>query len=143
MLGRLPTGPSGPPTRPADLFAMAVQRAAVSAAMREVNRRLRGHDFLPAWEALTAVPLLRATEHVPLAEKIIHLHFFIGACDWYVAELDDDTWEAFGHADLGDAQNAEWGYFSLPELEAVVVGPGFVVERDLLWTPRLFSEACP
>ena len=76
---------------------------------------------------------------VPLDEKIIHLHFFIGACDWYVAELDDDKWEAFGYANLGDPQNAEWGYFSLPELEAVVVGPGFVVERDLDWTPRPFS----
>jgi hypothetical protein len=105
--------------------------------MNEVNRRLRGHDFLPAWDALTAIPLLRATEHVPLAEKIGHLHFFIGTCDWYVAELDDDTWEAFGYADLGDPQNAEWGYFSLPELEAVVVGPAFVVERDLYWTPQV------
>ena len=105
--------------------------------MREINRRLRGHDFLPAWEALTATPLLRATEHVPLGAKIVHLHFFIGGCDWYVAELDDETWEAFGYANLGDPQNAEWGYFSLPELETVVVGPGFVVERDLLWTPQI------
>ena len=30
----------------------------------------------------TVVP--RATEYVPLAQKIIHLHFFIGGCDWYV-----------------------------------------------------------
>lgn len=45
---------------------------------------------------------------MPLAEKIIYLHFFIGACDWYVAELDDDTWESFGYTDLGEAQNAEW-----------------------------------
>jgi hypothetical protein len=121
------------------MHPVAVQRAAVHTAMREVNRRLRGHDFLPAWDALTAIPLLRATEQVPLAEKIIHLHFFIGACDWYVAELDDDTWEVFGYADLGDPQNAEWGYFSLPELEAVVVASGFVVERDLDWAPQRFS----
>lgn len=104
--------------------------------MREVNRRLRGHDFLPVGEALTAIPLLRASEHVPLAEKTIHLHFFIGACDWYLAELDDDTWEAFGYANLGDPQSAGWGYFSLLELEAVVMAAGFLVERDLAWTPR-------
>ena len=104
--------------------------------MNEVNRLRRGHDFLPAWDAMTAIPLLRATEHVPpLAEKLLHLHFFIGACDWYVAELDDETWDASGYANLGDPLNAEWRYFSLPELEAVVVGPGFVVERDLYWTP--------
>jgi hypothetical protein len=82
---------------------------------------------------------LQATEHVTLAQEVVHLHFFIGACDWYVAELDDGSWEAFGYADLGDPQNAEWGYFSLPELEAVVVGPGLVVERDLDWTPQPFS----
>ena len=29
-----------------------------------------------------------------------HLHFFIGACDWYVAELDDETWDASGYANL-------------------------------------------
>ena len=107
--------------------------------MNEVNRQRRGHDFLPAWEALTAIPPLRATKHVPLAEKVIHLHFFFGSCDWYVAELGDDTWEAFGYANLGDAQNAEWGYFSMPELEEVLVGPGLVVERDLDWVPQPFS----
>lgn len=107
--------------------------------MNEVNRQRRGHDFLPEWGALKAIPLLYETETVPLDDKIIHLHFFIGACDWYVAELDDDTWEAFGYANLGDPLNAEWGYFSLPGLEAVVVGRGFVVERDLAWTSRLFS----
>lgn len=121
------------------MLAVAVQRPAVSAAMREVNRERRGHAFLPGWDALTAIPLLRATEHVPPAQKIIHLHFFIGACDWYVAELEDDTWEAFGYANLGDPQNAEWGYFSLPELEAVVVGAGFVVERELGWVAQRFS----
>ena len=97
--------------------------------MNLVHRRLRGQDFLPAWDALTAIPLIRATEQVPLAEKTFRLHFFIGARDWYVAELDDESWTAFGYANLGDPQHAEWGHFSLPELEAVVVGPGFVVER--------------
>lgn len=76
---------------------------------------------------------------MPLAQRIIHLHFFIGACDWHVAEVDDDTWEAFGYADLGDPQNAEWGCLSLLDLEAVVVVPGFVVERDLGWMPHSFS----
>ena len=113
-----------------------MQRPKVHTLTNEVNRLRRGHGFLPDREALTAIPLLRATELVALPEKVIELHFFIGGCDWYAAELDDDTWEAFRYANLGDAQNAEWGHFSLPELEAVVVGPGFVVERDLAWTPR-------
>jgi hypothetical protein len=103
--------------------------------MNEVNRRRRGHDFLPAWESMTAIPHLYATEDVPLQEKIIHVHFFVGSCDWYIAEIDDDTWLAFGYANLGDPQSAEWGYIPLPELEAVTIGP-WVVERDLAWSPQ-------
>jgi hypothetical protein len=57
-------------------------------------------------------------------------------CDWYVAEIDDDEWLAFGYADLKDSQNAEWETFSLTELEGVVIEPGFVVERDLAWDPK-------
>ena len=72
---------------------------------------------------------------MPLAEKIT-ISTSTCPCDWYVAELDDESWEAFGYANLGDPQNAAWGYSSLPELEGVVVAPGFVVERDLLWGPR-------
>jgi hypothetical protein len=68
---------------------------------------------------------------VPLAGKIIHLHFFIGSCDWYIAELDDDSWIGFSYVNLGDPQNAEWGYVDLAELEAINIGPGFVVERHL------------
>jgi hypothetical protein len=104
--------------------------------MNQLNRWRRGHDFLPGWEDLTAIPQLYATEDVPLADKVIHLHFFLGSCDWYIAEIDDGSWLAFGYANLGDPQNAEWGYVSLPELEAVRVGP-WVVERDLAWTPRV------
>jgi cell division FtsZ-interacting protein ZapD len=48
--------------------------------MNQVNRDLRGHDFLPGIEALADLPDLYATEHVPLADKVIHLHYFIGSC---------------------------------------------------------------
>jgi hypothetical protein len=104
--------------------------------MNEVMRNSRGHDFLPGWDALTAIPQLYATESTPLDDKVIHLHFFVGGCDWYVAELDDDEWLAFGYVNLGDSQNAEWGYFSLVELESVVIEPGYVIERDLDWAPE-------
>jgi hypothetical protein len=29
---------------------------------------------------------LHDTEDIPFEEKMIYLHFFIGACDWYIAE---------------------------------------------------------
>ena len=82
--------------------------------MNQRQRARRCHDFLPDWDNLVAIPLLYETEAVPLDDKIIHLHYFLGGCDWYIAELDDDSWLAFGYADLNDPQNAEWGYVSLP-----------------------------
>ncbi|TYL50056.1 DUF2958 domain-containing protein [Nocardioides sp. BGMRC 2183] len=104
--------------------------------------RLRGHEFLPDADVLAAVPSLYETESVPAAEKVIHLHYFVGSCDWWVAELDEDARIAFGFASLS-ASGAEWGYVDLHELRAVVARPhGYpvVVERDLGWAPTPFSQ---
>lgn len=106
--------------------------------------RLRAHDWYPGESVLAGVPALYATEHVPLWEKVVHLHYFVGACDWWVVELGEDRRVAFGLADLGDPQSAEWGYVDLVELSKVEVehpaGFTLVVERDLLWTPTVFGE---
>ena len=105
---------------------------------------MRGHDWLPGEDSLAGVPRLYATDGQPFDNKIVHLHFFVGACDWYVAELDEDRRIAFGYANLGDPQCAEWGYIDLNELRDLAVrhpvGFPLVVERDLHWTPRPFSE---
>ena len=75
----------------------------------------------PSTKRLAKIPKLYETEHVPLKNKHIHLHFFIGGCDWYAAEFDgkDLFW---GFAILNnDYQMAEWGYFSLNELKTITV----------------------
>ena len=64
---------------------------------------------------------------------IVHLHYFIGACDWYITERDVDTdgegqIQAFGLANLG--YGAELGYISIKE----IIGCG--AELDLHFTPR-------
>jgi len=56
----------------------------------ESNRRRRGHAFLTS-SMLKTIPDLYDTEHTPLDEKNHHLHYFVGACDWYIAELDPET----------------------------------------------------
>jgi hypothetical protein len=73
---------------------------------------------VPSKERLANIPLLYETEHVPLKDKLVYLHFFIGGCDWYIAEFDgnDLFW---GFACLGDLMNAEWGYISFSELKSV------------------------
>lgn len=76
----------------------------------------------PSQERLARIPGLYETEHVPIQDKIVHLHFFIGGCEWFVTEFDGNDL-FFGYAVLnGDYLNAEWGYFSFSELKAVKVG---------------------
>ena len=90
----------------------------------------------PTQEQLADLPRLYETEEVPLADKIIAMHFFLGGCDWWIVEFDgkDLLW---GYAVLnGDQENGEWGYISLSELRALKVRPGIEVDFDLHWTPK-------
>ncbi len=105
--------------------------------MRELHRDRRGYDFYPA---PGTIPALYETEGVPLEDRIVSAHYFIGACDWWVVELDPVKALAFGYACLGDPQCAEWGYVSLVELEGVLARGVFPVERDLHWAPKPTKE---
>jgi len=72
----------------------------------------------PTKERLAKIPKLFETENTPLKEKLIHLHFFIGGCDWYIAEYDGEDL-FFGFAILNmDCEMAEWGYVSFAELKS-------------------------
>ena len=88
----------------------------------------------PSAELLNQIPRLYATEHVPLREKVIHLHFFFGGCDWYVSEFDGNDL-FFGFAVLNDdLANAEWGYFTLSELKGINIH-GLEIDLDTFWEP--------
>lgn len=105
--------------------------------------RLRGHSFLPEKKALDAIPRIYETERTPAPDKVIHVKYFVASATWFVCELSEDRRTAFGFADLGDPQNAEWGYIDMDALQELLVSPwGFpmVVERDLAWEPVPFSE---
>jgi len=78
---------------------------------------------LPTIKRLAQMPKLYETEETPLEDKLIYLHFFLGGCDWYIAEWDRDSL-FWGFACLnGDLHNAEWGYISFTELKNLNVGP--------------------
>ncbi|KUN57278.1 hypothetical protein AQJ46_47865 [Streptomyces canus] len=101
-------------------------------------RTRRGHDFYPTLAQRAAIPALYGTEDIPTPEKVVHLHYFGGACmNWFVTELDPSCGLAFGWAHISDG---EWGYFLLPELESISYGPGLVIERDLYWEPKPVRE---
>ena len=63
----------------------------------------------PTQEQLAALPRLYETEEVPLADKIMAMHFFLGGCDWWIVEFDGEGL-LWGYAVLnGDLENGEWG----------------------------------
>jgi len=89
---------------------------------------------------LKNVPDLYSSENVSCKDKLIYLHFFIGGCDWWIAEISHENFDTmFGFANLNDDFNAEWGYISLSELLSISVR-GIEVDRDLHWTVKKFSE---
>jgi hypothetical protein len=94
----------------------------------------------PAKERLAKIPRLYETEKVPLKGKLIYLHFFIGGCDWHIAEFDGEDL-FWGYAILnGDFEMAEWGYISLEELKSIKIPPGFEIENDIYWEVKKASE---
>lgn len=102
----------------------------------------RGHALVPA--SATGWPALYATEDVTTDDKIVHARYFgSGGQEWLVTEMDQETGEAFGYADLGTGY-PEWGYSSLPEL-GVTWHRGLpvrfpAVERDLDFAPARFAD---
>ena len=108
--------------------------------MQETQRKRRGHNFVPPKSV--HVPKLYETERVPMQERMIPVHYFCASGDWWIAEADFSTGEAFGYVKLASyPDGAEWGYIDLNELEALNVHHGLViVERDCYWTPVKFSD---
>lgn len=84
------------------------------------------------------VPPLYATEDEgdPIAR--VKLFSSVSAWTWYVTEYDPATGEAFG---LVEGFADEWGYFSIPEFEALNRAKGFgVIERDESFEPAPVRE---
>lgn len=93
---------------------------------------------IPSKEILDSIPRLYETEETSLADKIIHVHFFIGGCDWFIAEYDGDDL-FWGYANLNDDINAEWGYISFNDLKSYNIR-GAEIDFDLYWKVRRAKE---
>lgn len=65
---------------------------------------------------------------------VVYLHYFVGGCDWWITERDQETeqLQAFGLADLGQGY-PELGYISIQEITQCGA------ELDLHWTPKPLS----
>ena len=95
---------------------------------------------VPSKERLAKMPRLYETEHLPLKDKQVFLHFFIGSADWYICEFDGDLF--WGYAHLEDDQNAEWGFVSFTELKSIKLQGWLEVDCEIeeAWEVRKASE---
>lgn len=98
----------------------------------ETLRARRGHKFYTA--AMDKWPAIGTHAETPLAEIPIVGHYFSPNADWYVAEYDAESGNAWGYVRFAHMPDgAEWGQFHLPELEQIHPSPLYIVERDLYW----------
>lgn len=96
---------------------------------------------IPTTKQLSKVPKLYSTDDISLKEKMIHMHFFIGGCDWFISEYCSKDQIFFGFAILNnDLSNSEWGYVSFQELCEVKAGGFLEVDRDLHFTPTMAKD---
>ena len=95
----------------------------------------------PSKERLSKIPRLYETENIRPQDKLIYLHFFIGGCDWYIAEVDGDDL-FWGFAILNqDFEMAEWGYASFSELKSISIkGIEIDCENEGIWRVRRAAE---
>jgi len=97
---------------------------------------------IPSKERLVKIPRLYETENIPPKDKEIHLHFFIGGCDWYICEYDGHD-IFFGFCILNDDyQNAEWGYVSFSELKSIKIDGCLEIDcvREEYWKTQKASK---
>jgi hypothetical protein len=89
----------------------------------------------PTENQLSKLPELYSSGHLPIMEKVIHMHFFLGGCDWYAAEYEKNIQDFFGFVILNnDYVMAEWGYFNFVELCELKV-QYVEVDRDIHFIP--------
>lgn len=93
----------------------------------------------PTKGQLAGIHKFYETDHIQMKDKIIHLHFSFGTCDWFIAEFDgEDTF--FGFVILNDdLEMAEWGYISFEFLKIINLCDQ-QVEHDPEWKIRKASE---
>ena len=79
-------------------------------------------------------------EHIKDPLVIAKFFYPAGSATWFATEFDPKRRLFFGYASLFGDHNAEWGYFSLDELESVTGRFGLGIERDLYWSEKRASE---
>ena len=94
----------------------------------------------PTSAQLTTLPKLYQTEEIPLKDKLVYLHFFIGNTDFYICEYNgSDTFWGFVILN-GDYEMAEFGYINFQELRSIKANGWQEIDCDLHWKVRPTSH---
>ena len=105
-----------------------------------INQTSRGEEgayfqgkLIELAATVDAMPQTYQTDGQGMA-AVAHLHYFVGACNFYITEKDQEAeqLQAFGLADLG--YGGELGYISLEE----IISCG--AELDLYWRKKTLEE---
>jgi hypothetical protein len=114
-------------------FIGTAQRAAIQAGFKGEEQQFFFDQIGALFAAIQAMPKTYDQDGLG-RQSVAHLHYFIGAADWYITEKDvlANQHQAFGLADLG--HGAELGYISLIEITRAGA------EIDLFWTPKTLAE---
>ena len=90
----------------------------------------------PGRQTLNSLPKLYSTEEIPLEEKLIQLHFYIGNTDFYIIEYDGKN-TFWGFVILnGDTEMAEFGCIDFQEIKSIKVNGWQEIDCDLYWQMR-------
>jgi ribosomal protein S27E len=94
----------------------------------------------PSASQLASLPQLYQTEDIPLKDKLVHLHFFIGGTDFFICEYNGtDTFWGFAILN-GDYEMAEFGYINFDELKSIRVNGWQEIDCDRHWQVRPTSQ---
>ena len=88
-------------------------------------------------EIKSKLPALYSQEHEK--DPMVHLKFFnpVGRGTWYLIEYDPEENLAFGYIDLG---HPELGYFSITEMEEIILPMSQKIERDIYFRTSVLSD---
>lgn len=78
-------------------------------------------------------------------DPVVVCKFFnpCGQATWWATEYNSRNKEFFGFVNLIGEDFAEWGNFSLKELEEITLPFGLKIERDLYFTSQPISKIVP
>jgi Protein of unknown function (DUF2958) len=115
-------------------FLSKAQQHAIDSALQGEEREHYVQLINDLATKITEMPATYDQEGLGM-QATVHLHYFIGNCDWWITEKDKlgGVRQAFGMASLNHCE-PELGYISIQEITSLGA------ELDLHWRPKTLEQ---